>query len=36
MIQESLESGRVFWKSIAVLCSVLIVFLKYLFLELVR
>lgn len=36
MIQESLEAGRVFWKSIAVLCSVLTLFFKHLLLELVR
>lgn len=29
MIQEFLEAGRVFWKSIAVLCSVLTLFFKH-------
>lgn len=36
MMQASLEAGRMFWKSIAVLCSVLLFFSKPLLLGLVR
>lgn len=36
MIQESLEAGRVFWISIAVLCFAVIFFFKHLLWQLVR